>query len=74
MARVWRNPRVLLGAAVVAALVAVAVWPRAVAVETAPVRRGTIEVTLDEDGQTRVRDRFLVTAPVTGAKKRSSLF
>jgi hypothetical protein len=37
MARVWRNPRVLLGVAVVAALVAVAVWPRAVAVETAPV-------------------------------------
>jgi HlyD family secretion protein len=53
--------------------VAVAVWPRAVAVETAPVTRGTIEVTLDEDGQTRVRDRFLVSAPVTGDVTRMDL-
>lgn len=73
MARVWKNPRVVLGALFVAALVAVAVWPRAVAVDTAVVRRGTIEVTLDEDGQTRVRDRFVVAAPVTGEITRIGL-
>ncbi len=73
MARLWRNPRLLLGAAGVGALIAVAMWPRAVAVDTAVVRRGSIEVTLDEDGQTRVRDRFVVTAPVGGEVRRISL-
>jgi len=73
MARVWRNPRVLLGVAGVGALVAVAVWPRAIPVDTATVRRASIEVTLDEDGQTRVRDRFVVAAPVSGEVRRISL-
>ncbi len=73
MARVWRNPRVLLGVAGVAALVAVAMWPRAIRVDAAPVVRGTIEVTLDEDGQTRVRDRFVVAAPVGGEVRRIDL-
>jgi HlyD family secretion protein len=73
MARVWRNPRVLLGVAGVAALVAVAMWPRAIEVDAAPVARGTIEVTLDEDGQTRVRDRFIVAAPVGGDVRRIDL-
>ena len=73
MARVWRNPRVLLGVAGVAALVAVALWPRAISVDAAPVARGTIEVTLDEDGQTRVRNRFIVAAPVGGEVRRIDL-
>ena len=73
MARAWRNPRVLVGVAGVAALVAVAVWPRAVEVDAASVARGTIEVTLDEDGQTRVRDRFIVAAPVGGDVRRIDL-
>jgi HlyD family secretion protein len=73
MARVWKNPRVLFGVAGVAALVAVAMWPRAVPVDTAVVRRGSIEVTLDEDGQTRVRNRFVVAAPVAGEVRRISL-
>jgi HlyD family secretion protein len=64
---------VVLGVAGVGALIAVAMWPRAVAVDTAVVRRGSIEVTLDEDGQTRVRDRFVVAAPVTGEVRRISL-
>jgi HlyD family secretion protein len=64
---------VVLGVAGVGALIAVAMWPRAIAVDTAVVRRGSIEVTLDEDGQTRVRDRFVVAAPVTGEVRRISL-
>jgi HlyD family secretion protein len=37
-----------------------------VEVEVATVTRGPLRVTLDEEGRTRVRQRFLVTAPVTG--------
>jgi HlyD family secretion protein len=40
--------------------------------EVAVVRakRGPMQVTVDEDGETRVRDRFLVTAPVSGRVQR----
>jgi HlyD family secretion protein len=73
VAQIWRNPRVLLGVALAAALVAVALWPRAIVVDAAVVGRGDIEVTLDEDGHTRVRERFVVAAPVSGEVTRIHL-
>jgi HlyD family secretion protein len=73
MLRLLRNPRVLIGALLVGALVAVAVWPRAAEVDTAVVTRGPLVVTIDEDGETRVRDRFVVTAPVGGEVLRIEL-
>src|SRR6266542_3114267 len=61
-----KNRVALVALAVVALLVIVAVRPRAVEVEVAAVTRGPLRVTLDEEGRTRVRERFLVTAPVSG--------
>ena len=55
-----KNRRVWMGAAVVAILVAIALWPRAIAVEVGQVTRGSMAVTVDEEGETRVRDRFVV--------------
>jgi HlyD family secretion protein len=66
MRTVLKNRVALIALAVVALLVIVAVRPRAVAVEVAAVTRGPLRVTLDEEGRTRVRERFLVTAPVSG--------
>jgi HlyD family secretion protein len=40
------------------------------AVDTATVRRGPLQVTVDAEGKTRVRDRYLLTAPVTGRLER----
>jgi HlyD family secretion protein len=54
---------VLLG---LAALVALALRPSPVPVELATVTRGSMRVTLDEDGETRVRDRYVVSAPLAG--------
>src|SRR6186713_1335431 len=68
-----KNPRVLLGIAFVLAILAVALWPRSTAVEMAPVERGPLRVTIDEEGETRVRDRFVVTAPVAGRVQRVEL-
>lgn len=68
-----RNGRVLLGAVIVLALVAVAVWPRTTEVETAGLSRGPLVVTIDEDGRTRVRDRFVLTSPVAGELLRVAL-
>ncbi|MEN8181144.1 MAG: efflux RND transporter periplasmic adaptor subunit [Myxococcota bacterium] len=56
-------------AAIVASVVLV-MRPQPVAVELAPVDRGMLRVTIDEDGETRVLDRFVVSAPVTGRLER----
>ncbi len=47
--------------------------PRPVAVETAPAVRGTLVITVDEDGRTRVKDRYLVSAPLAGTLARITL-
>ena len=47
--------------------------PRPVAVELATVTRGPLVVTVDEEGRTRVRDRFEVSAPVPGFVRRLSI-
>lgn len=48
-------------------------WPRPKAVEIAEVGEGPIVVTLDEEGETRVRERFVVSAPVAGRLLRIEL-
>jgi len=63
----------LLSVVVIGTLTAIALWPSAVAVEVATVSRGPLVVTVDEEGRTRVRDRFVVTAPVTGRVLRIEL-
>ena len=73
MIRVLKDRRLLLSAVVIGGLTAVALWPSAVAVDVAAVSRGPLAVTVDEEGRTRVRDRFVVTAPVTGRILRIEL-
>ena len=68
--RLFLNKRLWLGIVVVGGLLAVAMWPRAIAVETAVIGRGPLMVTVDEEGRTRVRDRFVVAAPVGGRVQR----
>jgi HlyD family secretion protein len=63
---------------VVVAVLAIAAlrWafaPPAVAVETAPVTRGLFVQTIEDDGVTRVRDRYVVSAPVSGTLLRPEL-
>ena len=68
-----RHIRLILGLAVVAAIVAVALWPQAAEVEVTTAARGPMRVTIDEEGETRVRDRFVVSSPVTGRLQRIEL-
>jgi HlyD family secretion protein len=58
------------------AVAAGAVWslmPQPVAVEIAQARRGVFEQTVFEDGKTRVRDRYTVSAPLAGRVERITL-
>jgi HlyD family secretion protein len=58
-----------LGAALAMFLV-IAFRPQPVAVDFAEVTRGRLTVTIDEEGETRVRDVFLMSAPVAGRMRR----
>jgi HlyD family secretion protein len=51
----------------------VALRPDPLPVDVAAVGRGPLRVTLDEEGETRVRDRFVVSAPFTGRILRIEL-
>ncbi|MEM5367056.1 efflux RND transporter periplasmic adaptor subunit [Paraburkholderia azotifigens] len=56
-----------------AAVLAGAFWPKAVVVDTAQVSRGPLRVTIDEDGEIRAHDRYVVTAPITGRLLRVTM-
>jgi HlyD family secretion protein len=64
----------LWGAA--ALLLALLVWsfrPQPIPVDLAAVQRGNLRVTIDEEGMTRVRERYVVSAPVAGRLQRVEL-
>jgi HlyD family secretion protein len=58
---------------VAAALTAWAFWPRALPVETGSIRRGPLSVGFTEEGRTRLRHSYHVTAPVDGFLQRVAL-
>jgi HlyD family secretion protein len=47
--------------------------PRPAPVDTAKVSRGPMRVTIDEEGKTRVKERFVISAPVSGFMRRIEL-
>ena len=73
MGRTLLNLRVLAGVLAVAALLSVALWPRPTAVDVEVATRGPLLVTVDEEGATRVRERFIVSSPVAGRVLRIEL-
>ncbi|PWJ20615.1 efflux RND transporter periplasmic adaptor subunit [Jannaschia seohaensis] len=71
MFRSARTVSVALIAALVAGGLIWALLPARVRVDLVAVRRGPMQVTVSAEGITRVRDTWLVTAPVTGEARRS---
>ncbi len=67
--------RIAIGAAALAAaaLVAYALMPDPIAVDLAPIGEGPMRVTVDDQGETRVIDRYTVSAPVAGRLMRIPL-
>lgn len=47
--------------------------PKPVSVDTAKVKRGTFSVAVEEEGKTRVKERFVLSAPVSGYMRRITL-
>ena len=58
------------GAVVLVALITAGLWPRPIPVETARATIGTLRATVNEQGKTRIKQRYVVSAPVTGQLQR----
>jgi HlyD family secretion protein len=70
------RPAWLAGGAATLGAVAVLAWafmPRPVEVEVAAVLTGRFEATVEEDAKTRLRDRYVVSAPLSGQLARIGL-
>ncbi len=71
-----KRKTLLYGGAAAAALIGLLAWafaPRPLAVETARADRGLFETTIDEEGRTALRDRYVVSAPLGGRLMRITL-
>jgi len=72
--RKWiRRGSLALAVLVVVGLIVVAWIPNPVEVEVATVTRGPLVVTVNEDGRTRVKDRYVVSSPIIGNLARPEL-
>lgn len=61
------------GAALIVVGIVIAARPKPFLVESARVAKGPLSVTIEEPGRTRVRDRFVVSAPLAGEMSRVEL-
>jgi len=68
-----KHPGILVLFALVSGLLAWGFWPRPVLVEVASAKRAPMAVTIEEEGRTRVIDRYVVSAPVDGMACRVDL-
>jgi HlyD family secretion protein len=70
----WRRNLGLAATALaVAAGLAWGFWPRPVLVDGVAVARAPMTVTVEEEGRTRIKDRYVVSAPVAGFLRRIEL-
>lgn len=74
---VWRRWRRwafgLLFAGILATLLGIGLRPAAEPVEIGTVSRGAMEATLREEGKTRIKERYVISAPVAGNLRRIPL-
>ena len=73
MRRKLMNTRAAIAVLLIGGLLAVALWPKTIMVELATATRGPLIVTVDEEGVTRVRERFVLSSPVAGRILRIEL-
>jgi HlyD family secretion protein len=65
-----QHPVIAVATVVVVLLLSWGFWPQPVLVEATSAKRAPMIVTIDEEGRTRVIDRYVVSAPVDGVACR----
>lgn len=69
---IWIKRALMLGFALLAAAgFFYALAPKPVLVDTAVIERGAMKVTVDEEGETRIKEIYVVSAPIDGKVLRS---
>lgn len=68
-----KHPGVAIASVVIVGLLVWGFWPRPVLVEMIEVGRAPMTVTIEEDGRTRIIDRYVISAPVDGMACRMQL-
>lgn len=66
----WRRRLPLLTGLLLVALIVIGLWPKPIPVEIGTVKRSRLVVTVDEEGMTRVKNRYVVSSPVAGQLRR----
>ncbi|MBD3755001.1 MAG: HlyD family efflux transporter periplasmic adaptor subunit [Gammaproteobacteria bacterium] len=70
---VRNHPGILIASLLIASLLIWGFWPQPVMVESTIVKRAPLTVTIEEEGRTRVIDRYVISAPINGMTCRMHL-
>lgn len=73
MANLRNHLGLILTTTVIIIIIIVGFMPRPVLVDVAIAKRDTLQVTIEEEGKTRVIDRYILSAPVDGFARRLDL-
>jgi HlyD family secretion protein len=73
LSQLRKRPGIIAIAVLVIGLLVWGFWPRPVLVELVTAKRAPMTVTIEEEGRTRVIDRFIISAPVDGVACRVQL-
>jgi len=68
-----KHPVITVGSIVIILLLSWGFWPKPIFVETIKIKKSPMSVTIDEEGRTRVIDRYVISAPVDGVACRVQL-
>ncbi len=68
-----KHPAIAATAVLITGLLVWGFWPQAVFVEAIAVKRAPLTVAIEEEGRTRVIDRYIISAPVDGVACRVQL-
>jgi len=69
----FNHPGVLITVVLLIGLLIWGFWPKPIMVETATVKKAPLTITIQEDGKTRVIDRYVISSPVNGMTCRMHL-
>ena len=72
-ARAKRRWLPYVGGMALVALIVAGLWPKPIPIETGRASTGRLRATVNEEGKTRIRQRFVVAAPVMGQLRRIEL-
>jgi HlyD family secretion protein len=68
-----RQTPIVVIAFVIVGLLVYGFWPTPIEVDIVHATRGKLQVTVRDDGETRIKEKYIVTAPVEGRMQRLEL-